>query len=193
MSKIERNQSNKLRLEQYSTDLEMAYDMVSFIDSKSCIFGKNVADLGCGNGILGITAAIFGAKKVDMYDIDKRMTELTKKNVETLELDNVNTINKDIFDVDYKYDTAVSNPPFGFQSNFSIIAFIKKANNIADNLFFIYKDNKNIRNLAQINGMDVFELGNIKLQKSQYFHKKNSYTLPVILIYRLKDERPNKF
>jgi putative methylase len=193
MSKIERNQSNKLRLEQYSTDLEMAYDMVSFIDSKSCIFGKNVADLGCGNGILGITAAIFGAKKVDMYDIDKRMTELTKKNVETLELDNVNTINKDIFDVDYKYDTAVSNPPFGFQSNFSIIAFIKKANKIADNLFFIYKDNKNIRNLAQINGMDVFELGNIKLQKSQYFHKKNSYTLPVILIYRLKDERPNKF
>lgn len=193
MSKIERNQSNKLRLEQYSTDIEMAYDTMSFIDSKSCIAGKNVADLGCGNGILGITAAIFGAKNVDMYDIDRDMTELAKKNVGALELDNINTINKDIFDVDYKYDIAVSNPPFGFQSNFSIIAFIKKANKIADNLFFIYKDNKNIRNLAQINDMSVFELGDIKLQKSQYFHKKNSYTLPVILVYRLKDERPDKF
>lgn len=44
--------------------------------------GKSVADVGCGSGILGICALLFGADKAIMYDIDKIAVESAKHNAE---------------------------------------------------------------------------------------------------------------
>lgn len=42
--------------------------------------GKDVIDVGCGSGILGIAAAISGAKSVYMCDIDAQAVEAAKAN-----------------------------------------------------------------------------------------------------------------
>lgn len=41
---------------------------------------KSVLDMGCGSGILGIGAALLGAKSVLCVDIDKNATDIAKKN-----------------------------------------------------------------------------------------------------------------
>ena len=120
-----------------------------------------------------------------MYDIDKESIEVTNINIRNLGIKNSIAIQKDIFDINKKYDIIISNPPFGFQSNFSIEAFVKKALIIGKNIFFIYKDNMKIRKFASDNNLSIIELGSIKLKKTQKFHKKDSYTLPIILIYKI--------
>ena len=44
--------------------------------------GKKVLDVGCGSGILGISADILGADSVYMCDLDKQCVEAAKKNAE---------------------------------------------------------------------------------------------------------------
>ena len=185
LSNIEKKEKNYLRLEQYETDIDTAYNVLNTIDKIIDIKDKTVADLGCGNGILGISFYIFGARNVDMYDIDKESIEVTNVNIRNLGIKNSIAIQKDIFDINKKYDIIISNPPFGFQSNFSIEAFVKKALIIGKNIFFIYKDNMKIRKFASDNNLSIIELGSIKLKKTQKFHKKDSYTLPIILIYKI--------
>ena len=46
------------------------------------VSGKRVVDFGCGSGILGIAAAVKGAKDVFCFDIDPRALEASKKNAE---------------------------------------------------------------------------------------------------------------
>ena len=43
--------------------------------------GDNVADLGCGSGILAIAAALLGAAKVYAVDIDQKALELSRENI----------------------------------------------------------------------------------------------------------------
>lgn len=186
LSKLEKINNNIAKLEQYSTNVELAYELNSFIDSEITIKDKKVTDIGCGNGILGITAKLFGAKLVDMYDIDEKAIDIARSNILKEGISNVNAIKLDLFDIKDTYDIAISNPPFGFQSNFNIEAFIKKLKNLADNIFFIYKDNKNIAKIAEKNNLQLRYLGNIKLEKTMNFHKKNNYILPTVVIYSKK-------
>ena len=44
--------------------------------------GKNVLDMGCGSGILGIGAALMGAKHIDAVDIDMVATRIAGENAE---------------------------------------------------------------------------------------------------------------
>ncbi|MCW1295169.1 MAG: methyltransferase [Candidatus Parvarchaeota archaeon] len=184
IAKLDKIEKNSLRLEQYSTDIDTAYQFINFVDYNISITGKTVADLGCGNGILGISAALLGAAEVDLYDIDENAVYSAKQNIEKLHINNAKSIRMDIFDVDKKYEIVISNPPFGFQSNFSLSAFIKKINSLADNLFFIYKDNLEIRKIADSNGFLIHKIEDIKLERTLPFHKKSYYSLPVVIVYK---------
>lgn len=44
--------------------------------------GKSVIDVGCGSGILGIAAALCGAKDVYMCDIDEQAIDFARKNAQ---------------------------------------------------------------------------------------------------------------
>ena len=186
LSKLDDIDNSITKLEQYSTDIDLTYDLINFVDSEISIKDKKVADIGCGNGILGITASLFGAESVDMYDIDKKSIATAESNISRINVVNVNAIESDLFDITKRYDIAISNPPFGFQSNFNIEAFIKKLKSIADNIFFIYKDNKNIAQIAEKNKLDLKPIGKLKIRKTMNFHKKNNYILPVVVIYSVK-------
>ena len=51
------------------------------------VSGKRVVDFGCGSGVLGIGAAVKGAKDVFCFDIDSRALEASKKNAELNKVD----------------------------------------------------------------------------------------------------------
>ena len=51
------------------------------------VSGKRVMDFGCGSGVLGIGAAVKGAKDVFCFDIDPRALEASKKNAELNKVD----------------------------------------------------------------------------------------------------------
>lgn len=68
-------------------DPGMAFGTGSHATTRMClelmdVEGKDVIDVGCGSGILGIAAKICGAKSVYMCDIDAQAVEFATKNVE---------------------------------------------------------------------------------------------------------------
>jgi putative methylase len=93
------------------------------------IEGKTVADFGCGSGKLGIGAALLGAKKVVMIDIDEMMIKLAKENSEAAGvLEAIEFVNSDIESFSGHCDTIVQNPPFGMRGKLrSDRVFLKKA------------------------------------------------------------------
>ena len=75
----------KIELEQYPTDSETAASFLWLAFNLDDIQDKIIADFGCGTGILGLGAAILGAKKIYMIDTDEEALELAKKNKEEIE------------------------------------------------------------------------------------------------------------
>ena len=68
-------------------DPGMAFGTGSHATTRMClelmqVEGKDVIDVGCGSGILGIAAKICGAKSVYMCDIDEQAVEFAEKNAE---------------------------------------------------------------------------------------------------------------
>ena len=64
LSKLKTFDTPKTHLEQYSTDSEIAADILWFAYQNKDIEGKKIADFGCGTGILGIGALNLGANKI---------------------------------------------------------------------------------------------------------------------------------
>lgn len=94
-------------------DPGMAFGTGSHATTRMCLElmdaeGKDVIDVGCGSGILGIGAKICGAKSVYMCDIDEQAVEFAKKNAE---LNNVDaTIEKaDLLEGDMTADFIFAN------------------------------------------------------------------------------------
>ena len=50
--------------------------------------GKTVLDVGCGSGILGLTALLLGAKRAELIDIDSQATAVAQHNAEINGLQN---------------------------------------------------------------------------------------------------------
>ena len=74
--------------------------------------GKNdtVIDVGCGSGILGITAAKLGAKKVIMTDIDECAVTATENNIKLNGVTNAKVYLKNLLDDNtVKGDVIVAN------------------------------------------------------------------------------------
>ena len=76
--------------------------------------GKNILDLGCGYGTIGLTLAV--AKKearVTLADINTRALALCKRNADAYNLgQRVTILQSDIYEkIEGKYDSIVINPP----------------------------------------------------------------------------------
>ncbi len=85
--------------------------------------GSNVLDVGCGVGVIGITAARMGAASVTMTDANLLAVQAAAHNSKTLGIDaDVNA--SDVYQHigDRRFDLIVSNPPFhrGKQVDYSV-------------------------------------------------------------------------
>jgi len=115
--------------------------MLSVIEFSSA---DKLLDLGCGYGVVGIFAAkIIGAQNVFMSDVDEKCVELSRRNSELNEVENVKIIHSDGFrNIDEKDFTLIlSNPPY--HTDFSVPKhFIEKGFNrlkIGGKMFMVTK------------------------------------------------------
>jgi putative methylase len=113
--------SDSVELEQYSISGDLAArwltDIAAFSDLAE---GCTVADLGAGNGVLGLGALAMGAGRAMLVEADQAACEVAKSNAESLGFaDSVEviraTLGSDSVDIG-SADVVISNPPWGRQT-----------------------------------------------------------------------------
>lgn len=145
LSRLKGFNQPKPLMEQYIIPSEVAatvlWNMLLFGD----IEGKSIADLGAGTGILGLGAAILGARKVHLIEIDKDALAIARENAlflqeeagvplpitfEECHIENFTT----------QVDVVIQNPPFGVQKKHADRLFLEKAFSIANVVYSFHKE-----------------------------------------------------
>ena len=187
--------SPKDYLEQYQTPPSVAGEMIHYITNNYDLNNYSIADLGCGTGILGISAALCGCKNVFLFDIDEEALDIAKNNIEKLELeDNIQIIQMDVNQLrncnklNKYFDLVITNPPFGIRSeNGADIEFLKTASYICNNtIFSLHKFStinflKKFYNKKGINDIKSFKI-EYNLPKTYKFQKKKEKNIDVVCL-----------
>ncbi len=177
-----------IRLEQYQTDSEIAAYLAWLAYLNNDIQGKIVADLGCGNGVLGLASLILAAKKAYLIDVSKKAIEIAKENLTALESEfNVKLsavfINEDIANVILKADTVIQNPPFGVKKEHADRKFLESAMKIADTIYSIHKSESHefISKLASNHDFIIESIRefNFPIKKTMQHHQKKVHNVKV--------------
>jgi putative methylase len=145
LSKLKPFESPKLMQEQYTTDSEIAAEILWNAHMQGEIEGKSVADLGSGTGILGIGALVLGAKHVDFVEIDEAVLPALMSNLHdaeialNIEFHNYEIIVADISTYNKKADLVLQNPPFGTKQKHADLQFLEKAIQVAPIIYSFHK------------------------------------------------------
>lgn len=183
LSKLKLLSKLDISLEQYQIDGNLAADLLWVAYQNGDIKNKVVADLGCGNGMLGIGALLLGAKFAYFLDLDINALKICKPNLENLGSGKVKLINSDVADFNFKVDTVVMNPPFGVQKRKADKIFLETAMGYAKKVYSIHKiESKNfIGQLCKENNFRVLDILEKKfiINRTYKFHIKNKYSFNV--------------
>ena len=174
----------KPELEQYSTPVDIALEIIKHANSLDHLSGK-VVDLGCGTGRLAIGAAILGAD-IAGYEIDEEALEQARNYSKKHDL-SITWSNKAIENIEEKYDTVIMNPPFGSQRPGADRIFLKKALEISDHIWSIHmaETKKFVEKFVELNSGKVissYEF-NFPLKKTMPFHTKDINNQKAILYH----------
>ena len=195
LESLETFSSPKDYLEQYQTPPSIAGEMIHYISNNYSLNNYSIADLGCGTGILGISAALCGCKNVFLFEIDEEALDIAKNNIEQLELeDNIQIIQMDVNQLrqcnklNKYFDLVITNPPFGIRSeNGADIEFLKTASYICNNtIFSLHKFStinflKKFYNKNGINDIKSFKI-EYNLPKTYKFQKKKEKNIDVVCL-----------
>ena len=174
----------KPELEQYSTPVDIALEIIKHANSLGHLAGK-VVDLGSGTGRLAIGAAILGAD-ITGYEIDEDALKQAKNYSKKHDL-NITWSNKAIENIEEKYDTVLMNPPFGSQRPGADRIFLEKALEISDNIWSIHmaETKKFVEEFVELNSgkiVSAYEF-NFPLKRTMPFHTKNISNQKAILYH----------
>ena len=175
LSKLKQSNNPKLEYEQYQTPGDVAADLLWI--SREDITNKSVVDLGCGNGILSIGAAMLGAKQVTGVDIDGDALAVAIHNLIGRGL-KISFVKSDIerFIADKKFDTCIMNPPFGIQGEKGDKLFLTKAFQLCDVVYSIHKaeSNKFLESFSSDSGFscEFLKEFDFPIRPTQEFHKR---------------------
>lgn len=135
LQKLKKPAVYRNELEQYPTDASLASEILflAFLDGN--IKEKTVGDLGAGNGILGIGAALLGADKVFCVEIDRDHCKIIRENSKDM---NIETLEMEVGYFSQRVDTVVMNPPFGSVIKGSDRIFLEKAVDLSDSIYSIH-------------------------------------------------------
>ncbi len=129
----------KLFLEQYSTDSEIAADILWDALMKGDIANKTIADLGAGTGILGIGALLLGAHHVYFVEKDLDVVMLLNQNLRILRNKNYTVLSMDVLGFTENVDTVFQNPPFGTKQAHADKPFMETAFRVANVVYSFHK------------------------------------------------------
>ena len=142
LESIERTGEYDISLEQYPTPSKIASAILFAAQMEhGDITGKIVVDLGCGDGIFALGAALLGAQRVIGIDVQSKALKASQTNSRLLGTeDTVDWILGDVSSLQLHclVDTVVSNPPFGVKKKGADLRFLKKAISIANVTYSIH-------------------------------------------------------
>ena len=183
LSQLQPVDSPKANLEQYPTPANIAAEVVWFAYMQGDIENKIIADLGCGNGILGIACLLLNSKRVFFLDADNQALVNTKQNLERLGLAKFILRREQVSNFKEKTDTIVQNPPFGVQNQHADREFVIKAMESANKIYSFHKleSEKFISALTRDYNFTIEHVLKFKfpLKKTQEFHTKEVHYVDV--------------
>lgn len=180
LSKIRVFENPDMMLEQYSTDSNIAADLLwnAYLDGD--LQGKVIADLGCGPGIFGLGALVLGAKEVHFVDIDSGILDVAKENKKMLEEATGRKLKAHFFNInvaDFKKrcDVVIENPPFGVKERHHDKLFLMQAMDIAPVIYSFHKISTRsfVESIIADNGFVVKRVWryNFPIKRLFWFHK----------------------
>jgi putative methylase len=140
LSKLNPHPHCDVLLEQYATEGNLAAEWLSKMDG---LEGCKVADLGAGNGILGIGANLLGAEKVWLIECDEEVAKTAEKNCE--EFPQVEVLLHQItgeLPLEIEPQTIIMNPPWGTQKKAADRPFLLSAMRSSANLIHLMHSGK---------------------------------------------------
>ncbi|MEK6869121.1 MAG: METTL5 family protein [Nanoarchaeota archaeon] len=180
LSKLRGFEGPKVRVEQYTTDPEVAAEVLWTAFMKGDI-GKVSVDFGSGPGMLGMGLLMLGAQKVYFVDFDQKAMEIAKSNVAKVKSEYYLTGDavfrwQDIRDFNEQVDFVIMNPPFGVKVRHADREFLKKAFEVGKVVYSFHKteSKKFLERFAKDNNFeitDVFDF-NFPLKATMSFHSK---------------------
>ena len=192
LSKLRVFEKPKMMEEQYTLDPDVSADILWNAYMRHDIQWKEIADFGCGTGILGIGALLLGAKKVYFIDNDTDVFPNLLENIKTISdcqkkvIKKIEILNLDIRDFSKKTDVVIMNPPFGTKVRYLDKDFFKKAFSTADVVIGINKAAKlsTVEKIANENNYRILEIKKylINLKKTMKEHLLKSKVVPVVCI-----------
>ncbi|MEM0346713.1 MAG: METTL5 family protein [Thermoplasmatales archaeon] len=181
LSSLKTPENYNIELEQYNTPPPVASTILFRAAQEGNIAGKEVADLGCGNGIFAIGAAILGAARVYAIDKDQRMINLASSNAEMMDV-KIEFINSDVSDFNKPVDTMILNPPFGSHRRGLDIPFIESAIKLSKHFYIIldYNSGDFLSKFIKSRGTVIWEEKSfIEIPRIYTFHRKEKTLIPV--------------
>ncbi|CAE8720530.1 unnamed protein product, partial [Polarella glacialis] len=123
LSGLPKHPAKNAKLEQYATDGDIAARWLCGIDSQEAFAEAEdgIADLGAGNGILGIGAMLLGAPRATFVEVDDLAADALEAGLREHDLlQRATILRSDITQVDtiaFACDVVLMNPPWGQRSH----------------------------------------------------------------------------
>ncbi len=171
-------------LEQYQTPPQIAAEILLEAAFRGDVEGRVVADLGCGNGILGLGAALLGASQVICLDIDPLAVVTAWRNAWALGVvEKVRIFVCDALRFSDSVDTVIMNPPFGIRGETPDISFLVRALRCARVTYSIHREG-NVDFLARVAskyGADLTDVWRYPFSIGRFFnfHRKKQVEIGV--------------
>jgi 16S rRNA (guanine1207-N2)-methyltransferase len=147
---------------------------LSLIDSylKENRESKEILDLGCGYGTIGIIISKMTGSFVDCTDVNRRSVHLTEMNVKKNKV-NVMAFYSDAYqNVTKKYDVIITNPPIraGKEKVLEFLLGAKDHLNKVGELWFVIRKDQGSKSIAK-NLESLYKIENIGKNKGFYIYK----------------------
>ncbi|NWF94887.1 MAG: 50S ribosomal protein L11 methyltransferase [Candidatus Thorarchaeota archaeon] len=194
LQSLERTHELDVSLEQYPTPAGTVASVLFAAQMEhGDITGRTVCDLGCGDGIFAIGAALLGAKFVIGVDVQSKALKVSRRNAELLSKeDTTDWVLGDVSALELRFpvDTVVMNPPFGVQKRGADVAFLRKALAISSVTYSLHlasdKNRAFLKDTVKDLGGTITQVENFQFQMSRLyeFHKKQTHQVSVDL-YRI--------
>jgi putative methylase len=194
LESITRTGEYEVSLEQYPTPSKIASAILFAAQMEhEDITGRTVVDLGCGDGIFALGAALLDAKQVIGIDVESKALKASQKNSRLLGTeDTVDWVLGDVSSLQLHclVDTVVSNPPFGVKKRGADLRFLRKAISIADVTYSIHlagtKNRTFLEKKVEELGAKVTQIETFQFPIGKLFdyHRKQKHMIDVDL-YRI--------
>jgi len=172
-------------LEQYPTPAGLAAELAYVALARGDLEGKRVVDLGCGNGVLAIAAALLGASEVVGVDLDPEAVEVARRNARRIGA-SVTWRVSDVREVEGPFDTVLMNPPFGSQRRHADLPFLDRAIEVARVVYSFHNAKTEAFLLRRIasRGARVTDREEyaFPLSHAFAFHRQHIERIPVLLL-----------